>query len=973
MKSAKYLLLLVLLPVVQLRAEPPREALDLYDRALYDRARTIFDKSDDPLSGAYSVLCAIRGRMNAYENLISEYEHSNPRSVLYDEIHYRYALDLFARGNYKAASDQFSLVKESALSPSEIATFRFDKAWCAYDGGRYAEAAKLFENVRKLGKGRYFAPSSYYLGVMAYDSKDFKGAKDFFEASVKDKRLKQLSQFYILECRFMLKDYAYVISNAEKLMEGTVPERKARISRMLSEAYLIKGEKAMARKYYEQENIASNTPKTRSDYFHAGSVLFNTAEYEAAIKAFNSMKDRTDSIGQIASYQLGYCYVRTGNKVAALDAFNEAAKYNYNLDIKEDAAFNYAKLAFDLNHDDSGFKAYVSTFSTLKKGEQIYDYMALACLVNKDYRGAIENYDKIDELTPAQKANFVKANYLRGKQLMDAQSWSDATPYLHASLFYFPKQDRFNQLARYTLAEALYHQEKYVQAQVIFTELFNASALYGTVYGGLLPYNVAYCYYGTENYQQSARWLDRYLASGKKLFEYDAMERRADCDFYSADYKNAAQRYADLRKTDKLLPSLYPLYREGQCYGFLQDLNAKISVLSRVDSFNCRTPYYPETLYELGRTYLDASDYRNADNAFGRLRSAVEDRDFIAKALVGQGMARRNAKRYDEALASYKEIVSLMPGSEYSKDALSAIEAIYIAKKQPQEYLAWLEREKPEFTDMTPEKKDSLTFVTAERLYLSGNCQEASALLVKFISDFPSSVRLPMAWFYLADSYKAAGEKEKAVEAFEKAIELLPQESSFSESAVMGCAGINYSLERFVKACEYYTKALQICRIESNRQLAREGRMRSAYKAGDYETAVAAASELEGNEADFIKAKSLLATSRREEAFSIFRKLSSTPSTPEGAESEFLLIQDCLDRADYEGLEKRVFAFASSCGSQSYFLAKAYILLGDSFLQRGNVAQAKATYESIRDGYTGNDDIGENVQMRLQRMEASSN
>lgn len=41
-------------------------------------------------------------------------------------------------------------------------------------------------------------------------------------------------------------------------------------------------------------------------------------------------------------------------------------------------------------------------------------------------------------------------------------------------------------------------------------------------------------------------------------------------------------------------------------------------------------------------------------------------------------------------------------------------------------------------------------------------------------------------------------------------------------------------------------------------------------------------------------------------------------------------------------------------------------------MQRGNAAQAKATYESIRDGYTSmgpDDDIPDNVQLRLERLQ----
>ena len=46
-------------------------------------------------------------------------------------------------------------------------------------------------------------------------------------------------------------------------------------------------------------------------------------------------------------------------------------------------------------------------------------------------------------------------------------------------------------------------------------------------------------------------------------------------------------------------------------------------------------------------------------------------------------------------------------------------------------------------------------------------------------------------------------------------------------------------------------------------------------------------------------------------------------------------------------------------------------MLGDSFAEQENYAQAKATFESIRDGYTPqgkSDGVLDNVNMRLEKL-----
>jgi TolA-binding protein len=125
-------------------------------------------------------------------------------------------------------------------------------------------------------------------------------------------------------------------------------------------------------------------------------------------------------------------------------------------------------------------------------------------------------------------------------------------------------------------------------------------------------------------------------------------------------------------------------------------------------------------------------------------------------------------------------------------------------------------------------------------------------------------------------------------------------------------------------------------------------------------------------EARYVRGKSFLSTSRREEALAEFQILSQAPSTDEGAEAAYLLIQDQYDRGQFEGIQDRVYSFAEKAGGQNYWLAKAFIVLGDSFAEQGNLPQAKATFESIRSGYTSTgtqDDVLDQVELRLRKLQ----
>ena len=99
--------------------------------------------------------------------------------------------------------------------------------------------------------------------------------------------------------------------------------------------------------------------------------------------------------------------------------------------------------------------------------------------------------------------------------------------------------------------------------------------------------------------------------------------------------------------------------------------------------------------------------------------------------------------------------------------------------------------------------------------------------------------------------------------------------------------------------------------MEENKSAARLGKMRSAYQARNFDDAIAAARDLISNspspaeqrEGWFTEAWSLLATSHRDEAYLFFRKLAEQqPSTPEGAESYYMVVRDLCDSGEFAKL-----------------------------------------------------------------------
>ena len=956
-----------------------QEAVKLYENGAFGSARNIFEKLSDPLSKAYSVLCAVKGRDADYPERMSEFEEESPENVLSSQIHFAAGHNLFEDADYYGAATELYKVEESRIAPREIARFVFEKAYCAFAQNQYPYAKPNFERVVSMPLSVYTAPSQYALGYIAYSKSDFKEAEDWFAKSGKDRRFKALSDYYNMECRFMDKDYDFITENAPAMLDSIPAERRGRLARMISESFLVKGDNAKALEFFRQEERSLDR-QNRSDLFHAGSVLYAVGDYAGAIENFSRMADRTDSIGQIANYDLGYSYIQTKDKVDAAVAFREASMSRFNPVIREDAAFNAAKLAFDLNGDTKPFEEYMLRYSSEKRAPQIYNYMAIAALNNRDYAGAIDNYSKIEELDDTQKGNYVKANYLRASQLIANGSWSDAIPLLRAAGFYYPKEDRFNQLSRYWLAEANYNSGNYQTAQTLWNDLYNTSALRGTKESAMIPYNLGYAFFSDKKYETAARWFDLYNSTGHADNRQDALVRRADCDFARHDYKAAIAAYQKAIADNDSPDNIYPYFQQALAYGLTGDRITKISILSKVKNASSEAPMYAEAMYELGRAYMESGRNGYAAETFETLRKSTADNTFAARALIGKGMAYRNMKNYDTALEQYKQVVSLLPGSEYSEEALLAISSIYQATGHPEKYLEYVENSGLSLGSNASEKED-IYFNTAEQVYLAGNYKQAVASLGKYLSDYPNGARRGDAYFYMADSYRLLGDKEKACDNYAEVGKYL-ESGSFAETAALNYASLSYELDRFTESYKGYDKLLGIARMDSNKSAAVMGKMKAAYAARMWDectSAAAAVKALPGvtaaqkRDADFTAARAYLAMSERDKAFDLFKSLSdSAPATAEGAESTFMLAQNLYDSGKFDSMESLVYGFAGKCGDQSYWLARCYIILADSFLERGNAAQARATLVSIRDGYSASgpaDDVPELVAARLSKLQ----
>ncbi len=959
-----------------LQAQDWEQVKNLYRAGMYSETIRLVHGTSGPLSDGYRALCALQLRTDNAHSLAGAFIGQYHEHILVPQVRYLLAMDLFDQERYSEALAQLNQLSLTDIQESQQPEYTYKLGYCAFAEGDWERAKGLLSRTRGLPYSDYSAPAYYTLGYINYAQKDFKEASGWFEMAGNDHRFTSLANYYILECRFNEKDYNYVVKFGEDLFNKVPEDRQPHMARIMSESYLVLGDVEKARSYYEK-NLRGKGNLNRSDLFYAGEINYLIENWEGAVENFERMENRTDSLGQVANYQLGHSYIQLRNKVAAMEAFKQASELPYTPDIQEDALYNYAKLAFDLGRDTAPFEEYLRKYSTRKKGDQIYSYMAMVALQNHDYEGAVQAYDNIDELDPGMQSNYMKAYFLRARELMENGSWRSAVPHLKAAAYYSPRRDGFNQLARYYQAEALYRDGKYSEARTLLTDLYNLSALPTRPEGNLISYQLAYTYFKEGDYERALKWFQNYLEGDASAMGADAQTRIGDCYFFSGNYATAVAAYERQMAAYPDPDNLYPRYRAGVASGLMGDHARKVHFLEDAKHASSSAPYYDESLYELGRAYIALHSEEDAIRAFRTLRSATQDPALASKALLELGMIARNAGRSTEALGYYKQVVE--QGGEYAEDALLAIEAIYRTREDPEAYLAYV-NSLGGAANRTEQQKEEVYFSSAEQVYLSGDYTKAQTTLLAYLQKYPQPAFGAKARFYLADCYRQSGMKEQAADSYQEALDA-GLDGALAESALLQQASLHYEMGSFGKAYGSYLQLREAARLDANRQTALLGLMRSAYRAREWDDALQDAQAVMDackddedlqREARYVKAKSLLGSSRREQALPELRILAQVPSTDEGAEAAYLLIQDQYDRGQFEGIQDQVYAFSGKAAGQNYWLAKAFIVLGDSFVEQGNLAQARATFESIRSGYTSSgpqDDVLDQVDVRLRKLQ----
>ncbi|MEO6167152.1 MAG: tetratricopeptide repeat protein [Chitinophagales bacterium] len=913
-------------------------------------------------------------------DIVNNYEENATTRLVYFHLGDLY----FDQKKYDKSISWYKKVDPADLTSFEKTEYSFQFGFSYFYKKEFEKAKPYFNEVRNL-KGEYYYPANYYYGYISYKQGSYKEALSSFQEIEKSELYKSIVPYYIANIYYQEKKYDEVINYAKGFTSGDKLQYGLEMQQLTGKSYFEKGQYEKAMPYFTA--YMSGTPKlNKSDIYQIGYCQYITKNYSAALNSFKELNVLNDSMGQNALYLLADCYLKTQEKDNARLAFEQASKMNFDLFIRENASYQYAKLSYELNYHDVAVLAlqdFIAAYPRSGFTPEAKEYLSLEFLATQNYKDALEVLRSMDAKNPVTRKAYQKVAYSRGTELYNAGEKEQAIAAFDESLKN-PVDGSLQAAAYFWKAQSYYNLQKYPEAIsgfAQFTDLAKLSKnLPVNVSELMADYTLGYCYLKQESYSTASGYFQRAIKSTassnevtqKKIYA-DATLRNGDCGFVLKNYSVAIGNYETVA-SQKLTGADYALYQKAIILGLQNKTTEKLATLKNIITEYPASIYMDDALYELGITDLSIPAYQDAAAMFGQIIEKYPNSNYVRKAHLKMGLIYFNLNKDDQALEEYKWVLNKYPKSPEGAEALNGVKEIFTEQGNAQGYLDFVKGISN--INITDAVKDSVMYQAAENKYSKNDCSGAIKEFSNYLNAYPSGAFALHAHFYRAECRFRQNEFEAALNDYAYVTDQ-PQ-SRFTEKSLLNAARISYTqMKDYNSAYNYYKGLRENAEFKANSLEAAKGMMYSAYYLTRYND-VAAAAQLVLNgenakssdmlEAHYYLAKVYDAQKDLTKAFAEFSIVAKDKSAI-GAEASYRMAEIYFRQNNMKAAEEQCYAMVKQKPGYDYWIAKSYLLIADIFEAAGDYFQAKSTLQSVIDNYKGADEIVADAKLKLKQVQ----
>jgi TolA-binding protein len=951
---------------------------EMYAKAKYATAIELFDRwlatentgnrQQRADAEYHAALAAMRLMSPDAEYRMQNFITANSESPLLNQARYESGLYCYQQRNYACAIEWFEQTDRLLLSDRELPEYLFKLGYSHYRRGDQKKAMMLFEELIDVDTD-YTSPALYYHSCIAYENGFYQTALEGFERLRGDETFGSIVPFYIVQIYYLDKNYDGILEMAPSLIEQAGKARETELYRFIGDANFQKGNYGEAIPYLEKF-IANTRLSDRNDRYELAFSYYQTGDYVKATKLFTEVVGKSDILTQNAYYMLGSCYLKSNDKKKAQMAFSAASGMSYDPQVKEEALFNFAKLAYENSYAPFGegieaLHNYIKSYPLSDHVTEAYNYLVSAYMRLNNYQAALNSLDQITVKDDRLREAYQKVAYFRGIELFRNRNYADAVAMFDKSLKYKDMNPALGAQATYWKGESDYRLGN-AQAAVNDWEAFRQlPAARSLPEYDLIDYNLGYVWYNAGDY---AKALPFFLAFNGKVNQEtrpdiaaDARNRIADCYYIRADYPSAIQYYDKVIDYARL-DADYAMFQKGFALGLSNNNEAKAATLTDLIQKYPKSAYVPNALFERGRAYVALNRPEKGEADFTNIIAWYSTSQFVPPAMVQLGLIYYNAGDNAKAIAQFKKVIENFRDTPEARNAVNGLKNAYTEMDDVQSYFAYMKNVQG-LGNIEASTRDSMTYIAGENQYVKGNCERSIQIFRGYLQEFPSGSFATNARFYLADCLNKTGNTDEALDLFGKVISV--GNNQFMEQSLLGAASITYGKEDYRRSYSLYDELSREATTPENRMYAYLGMMRSAAKLEDDEKIIAAAEQVLGSEkltedlareATFLMAKSNQRLGNTEEALDDYRRVGKEVATAYGAESKYRIAELLWLSGDINGAEKEANEFVDMSSPHAYWTGKTFLLLSDIALKKGDTFQARATLQSLIDYYTVRDD-----------------
>lgn len=943
-----------------------------------ERARKYVSTKNVDLSDriAYGIaVCAASLNDNCQEEVLEDFLVKHPNSVYTNDVRFRLGKYFCTIEDYARSQEYLEQVSYKTLSKTEAVEYDFR---IGYDEFMIGNFNRAYENFRKVPQASvYFPHATYYMGYIEYSKGSYDDAYVKFYSIREHDSYSSIVPYYLLQIEFSRKNYNYVVREGEKLVAKTSDDKKPLIYRIMAESWFRMDN--FAKSAANMKMYARTTSEMkREDNYLLGYCSYRITDYRTAIESLKKVAAQKDLMGQNAAYHLADCYLRTGDKKSAISAFAMAADDSFRNDITRDALFNYGKLLFEtgggtFNEPINVLTRYIETYPKSNKIREARELLVAAYYNTSNYDMAYQAISQIPNPDASIRVALQKISFFNGISAFKGGDYEKARQQFSQSesMGVSPK---YKALSSFWLGEVAYRQKDYKLAIEKYT-LFTKRSPKGSEEYSMALYGMGYSNLECEKYPEAKKAFEGFLWLYKTQDAYraDSYNRLGDAEFSQNNYQEALFSYD--KASQMMAPECYyASYYKAITLGLLNRVSDKIALLKKIVAED-KGNYLDEAMFELGHTYIKTQKYGEGARTLEQFVERYPDSGNRNQALLNLGLAYVNLGNTEKSLERYDEVIRNNPTDASAKTAMLSVREIYVEKGDIDGYFRYASRSGVE-CDLSNIMRDSLTFRVAEKTYLASRFHEAVSQFERYLGDFPKGYYMNESLFFLSDSYLKTGEEDSAIRTMTTLAER-PQ-NTYTVPTLEKLSDLQSRKKEYLTAAGLCRRLYDLYHSSDDRKIAASKYVENTILSSSDDDILRMSEDIASMEdvtdqlrrrSQFARGSVLYSMGRETEGVDIFRTLAEDPSDKEGAEAAYREIYYLFSSGRLDDAEKKIYRLADSKTNHSYWLGRSFIILGDIYVQRNDTFQARATYQSVVDGYTPQTDgIVDEAKDRISKL-----